>query len=297
MLLFVDVTRKPIRMLVWQIVGELMILLKVLVPINLYSMKRIYFAISLLILTTATAQNIQEEIRFESANPFSLSDIILHLDEQEKQEVFGQLTIPIDSLNPRKISCYPWCCREFRLAQSSSRLFKNVSRFRVCDLELNSFKSRGITSTVGSQDQVTIAGIILDAYRALEALAKHPQIDANRVAITGWSLGGGVTLFSGWLPVKNAISKEHSFAAHLAMYPPALSILKTSNSRLLQCIFKLGKKITGHLPNRVETLWKSSVKKPILTSPFTPMRITAMTVKAMWYTIQKDTVLKIVYLR
>ncbi len=51
--------------------------------------------------------------------------------------------------------------------------------------ELKSFKSRGISSTVGSQDQVTIAGIILDAYRALEKLAEHPNIDAKRVSITG----------------------------------------------------------------------------------------------------------------
>ena len=221
MLLFVDVTRKPIRMLVWQIVGELMILLKVLVPINLYSMKRIYFAISLLILTTAPAQNIQEEIRFESANPFSLSDIILHLDEQEKQEVFGQLTIPIDSLNPEKK--YPvilGVAGSLGWRDHHRDYLKMYQDLGFATFELNSFKSRGITSTVGSQDQVTIAGIILDAYRALEALAEHPQIDAERVAITGWSLGGGVTLFSGWLPVKNAISKEHSFAAHLAMYPP-----------------------------------------------------------------------------
>ena len=56
--------------------------------------------------------------------------------------------------------------------------------------ELNSFKSRGISSTVGSQDQVTIAAIILDSYRALEKLTKISNIDKDNVAITGWSLGG-----------------------------------------------------------------------------------------------------------
>jgi dienelactone hydrolase len=86
--------------------------------------------------------------------------------------------------------------------------------------ELNSFKSRGISSTVGSQEEVTVAAIILDSYRALKKLAKHANINKDRVAITGWSLGGGVTLFSSWIPVKNAISKELSFAAHLAFYPP-----------------------------------------------------------------------------
>ena len=65
-----------------------------------------------------------------------------------------------------------------------------------------------------------MAAMVLDAYRALEALSKHPRIDANRIAITGWSLGGGVTLFSAWLPLKEAINKELSFAAHLALYPP-----------------------------------------------------------------------------
>ena len=86
--------------------------------------------------------------------------------------------------------------------------------------QLNSFKSRGITSTVGSQDEVTIAAVILDAYRALEKLSKHPKINKDKVAITGWSLGGGVALFSGWMPLKKAITDELSFAAHLAFYPP-----------------------------------------------------------------------------
>ena len=55
--------------------------------------------------------------------------------------------------------------------------------------ELNSFKSRNITSTVGSQVEVTTASIILDAYKAFEKLSEHPNIDKNKVSITGWSLG------------------------------------------------------------------------------------------------------------
>ena len=68
--------------------------------------------------------------------------------------------------------------------------------------ELNSFQSRNITSTVGSQVEITTAAMILDAYRAFEKLAKHPNIDKDKVSITGWSLGGAVTLFSAWKPVK-----------------------------------------------------------------------------------------------
>ena len=49
--------------------------------------------------------------------------------------------------------------------------------------------------------------MILDSYKALEELSLHPNVDINNVAITGWSLGGGVALFSGWLPLKEAINK------------------------------------------------------------------------------------------
>lgn len=167
------------------------------------------------------AQVNRQEIHFESANPFGFNDIIQDLERQTKQKVFGQLTIPIDTLNPAKK--YPLI-----LAVAGSLgwrkhhydYLKMYQEAGFATFELNSFKSRSITSTVGSQDQVTIAAMILDAYRAFEVLAQHPNIDKEKVAITGWSLGGGVALFSGWLPIKNAIGSDVEFAAHLPIYPP-----------------------------------------------------------------------------
>jgi dienelactone hydrolase len=86
--------------------------------------------------------------------------------------------------------------------------------------ELNSFKSRKITSTVGSQIEITTAAMILDAYKAFDKLKTHPNININKVSITGWSLGGAVALFSGWNPMRNAITNNLKFASHLAIYPP-----------------------------------------------------------------------------
>ena len=185
--------------------------------------KIIYRLILLLFIITSSvsAQFHQELVNFESANPFSLSDIITALDEQEKQRVFGQLTIPIDSLNPdKKYPLIIGVAGSMGWRKHHLDYIKMYQEQGFATFELNSFKSRGITSTVGSQDQVTIAAVILDAYRALETLAQHSYIDKDRVAITGWSLGGGVTLFSGWEPLKNVITTELSFAAHLAFYPP-----------------------------------------------------------------------------
>ena len=181
----------------------------------------IYFSIIVFCCIPLNAQLVKEKITFESANPFSLSDIILDLDNQEKQTVFGQLSIPLDSLNPEKK--YPLIVGVAGSMGWKKHHFEYMEMYQkegFATFELNSFKSRDITSTVGSQDQVTIAAIILDAYRALEKLVEHPNIDKNKVSITGWSLGGGVSLFSGWMPLKNAITTEVGFASHLAFYPP-----------------------------------------------------------------------------
>ena len=62
------------------------------------SLKSIF--IFLLVFNNASikSQIKKEKICFESANPFSLSHIIKELNTLEKQEVFGQLTIPLDSI-------------------------------------------------------------------------------------------------------------------------------------------------------------------------------------------------------
>ena len=88
--------------------------------------------------------------------------------------------------------------------------------------ELQSFNSRNVRSTVGEQISVTTAMMILDAYKSLEVLATDSRIDTDNIAITGWSLGGGVTLFSAWEPLIEAIGVNIGFAAHLAFYPPCL---------------------------------------------------------------------------
>ena len=45
---------------------------------------------------------IKSKIKFQSANPFAMSDVINNLDKLDPQEVFGELTIPSDSVNNEK---------------------------------------------------------------------------------------------------------------------------------------------------------------------------------------------------
>ena len=181
---------------------------------------RFYFILSLLIFINSHAQK-TEKIIFQSANPFALSDIINNLENQTVQEVYGKLTIPKDSINTdKKFPLVIGVAGSLGWREHHYEYMKMYQQSGFATFELNSFKSRNISSTVGSQVEVTTASIILDAYKAFEKLSKHPNVDKNKVSITGWSLGGAVALFSGWKPIIKAISKDLKFASHLSFYPP-----------------------------------------------------------------------------
>jgi len=187
-------------------------------------MKNLSLIIFLFIFSTSflsVSQNISEQIAFTSSNPFSFSDVINNFDNLDEQEVFGELVIPYDSLNPNKK--YPLIIGVAGSMGWKSHHLEYLKMYQdlgFATFELNSFKSRDIKSTVGEQNQVTTAAMIVDAYKALEKLSDHSLINKEKISITGWSLGGAVTLFSAWLPLKNTINTKLSFASHLAFYPP-----------------------------------------------------------------------------
>jgi dienelactone hydrolase len=86
---------------------------------------------------------------------------------------------------------------------------------------LDSFTGRGIVSTNSDQDQLSRLVMVLDAYRALELLGKHPRIDPQRVMVMGFSRGGGA---AHWAAQKRFLAMHGptgglQFAGHIAFYP------------------------------------------------------------------------------
>jgi dienelactone hydrolase len=190
-----------------------------------------YLKYLVIILVSSFVLASTEVLEFKSANPFSFKDIITNLDNQEEQVVTGILTIPENVTG--KIPLVIGVAGSSGWGSHHFEYLKMYQDMGIATFQLQSFKSRGETSTVGTQNTVTHAMIILDSYRALEKLSENPLIDIDNVAITGWSLGGGVTLFSGWKPLMDAIDSNYKFAAHLAFYPPCFvepSILDFTDS-------------------------------------------------------------------
>ena len=146
-------------------------------------------------------------------------DIILYLEDQDIQNVFGILKFP-EKYNKEKYPLIIGVAGSLGWKEHHHEFLQMYRDMGIATFQLQSFESRGIESTVGSQTEVTIAAIVLDSYRALDELSKNPKIDAEKVGITGWSLGGGVSLFAGWKPVIESIQPVNKFAAHLPFYPP-----------------------------------------------------------------------------
>tara|TARA_B100001989_G_C24550921_1_gene474639 strand:+ start:4613 stop:5581 length:969 start_codon:yes stop_codon:yes gene_type:complete len=163
-----------------------------------------------------------EIIVFESSNPFSLKDIILDIEKLDTQKVKGLLQIP-ESDDKNKFPLVIGVAGSIGWGEHHLEYLKMYREMGIATFQLQSFESRNEISTVGTQNTVTTPMIILDSYRALEKLSEHPKIDIDNVAITGWSLGGGVALFSGWKPVMDAINSKFKFAAHLSYYPPCFA--------------------------------------------------------------------------
>jgi dienelactone hydrolase len=102
----------------------------------------------------------------------------------------------------------------------------------VAVFTVDSFSARGaIGKTPGlaveGAGAHSSAGRVVDAYRALGVLAKHPRIDASRIALMGVSSGGRVVINSAMTRFARPFAPaDASFAAFIALYPPCNLKLK-----------------------------------------------------------------------
>ncbi|MCQ4160730.1 dienelactone hydrolase family protein [Roseomonas sp. GC11] len=92
---------------------------------------------------------------------------------------------------------------------------QGISTFAV-----DGFTGRGITSTSADQAQLGRLNFIIDLYRSLDILAKHPRVDPARIALIGFSRGGQAAFYASLARFHQLWNRSGAeFAAYIPFYP------------------------------------------------------------------------------
>ena len=88
----------------------------------------------------------------------------------------------------------------------------------IATLEIDMWTPRGVSG--GANRPQGVPETLPDAYGALQFLAEHPRIDAQRIGIMGFSWGGVVTMLTATKPYTDLyLGGTLQFKAHAPMYP------------------------------------------------------------------------------
>ena len=87
-------------------------------------------------------------------------------------------------------------------------------------LTYDSFAARGTTGAAMSASPGYLTAGVADAYAALRRLASEPRIDADRIAVIGFSFGAEVAHITAFELIRSALNPGPGrFAAHVPFYP------------------------------------------------------------------------------
>lgn len=135
----------------------------------------------------------------------------------QPQEIHGHLELP-EGEGP--FACVVMCHGSYGWRPHHLDYADMFHAMGLATFRPHSFEARGTREVSTTQIEVTMAMQICDAYAALAWLATDPRIDAGRIGVAGWSLGGGTSVYSAWLPIAEALAPEGlRFAAHMPVYP------------------------------------------------------------------------------
>ena len=128
---------------------------------------------------------------------------------------------------------------EFRIAQGTGRLpvvvlmhgssgvgasiepwVHQFNAMGISTFVIDGFSGRGLTAVGPNQALLGRLNLILDIYRSLDILAKHPRLDPERIVLMGFSRGGQATLYASLDRFNKLWNKSGvQFAGYIPFYP------------------------------------------------------------------------------
>src|SRR3954462_6057152 len=128
---------------------------------------------------------------------------------------------------------------EFRVAQGSGKLpvvvlmhgssgvgagmdpwVRHFNAMGISTFVIDGFSGRGLTTVGPNQALLGRLNLVIDIYRSLEILAKHPRVDPDRIVLMGFSRGGQGTLYASLNRFHKLWNRSAvQFAAYIPFYP------------------------------------------------------------------------------
>jgi dienelactone hydrolase len=97
---------------------------------------------------------------------------------------------------------------------------RQLNGIGVSAFVIDGMTGRGLTGVGDKQAQLGRLNFILDIYRSLDILAKHPRVDPDRIIMMGFSRGGQAALYSSVSRFQKLWNRSGvEFAAYVAFYP------------------------------------------------------------------------------
>jgi dienelactone hydrolase len=94
----------------------------------------------------------------------------------------------------------------------------------IATLALDGFTGRGLTQVSSDQALLGRLNFVLDIYRGLEVLGKHPRIEPTKIALMGFSRGGQAALYASVKRFHQMWNKSGvEFAAYIPFYPDCMT--------------------------------------------------------------------------
>jgi dienelactone hydrolase len=169
-------------------------------------------------LHTTLAAGPTGRIGFQTTTP-TISDFLKGIRPAATNLIWGDLQLP-----PARVERSPAVVLVHGsggVGPREDRWAETLHQAGAATFLLDSFTGRGIAFTAEDQSQLNNLAMIGDAYRALELLATHPRIDRERIAVMGFSKGGGVALYAALTRFQRLHGPAGArFSHHIAFYPP-----------------------------------------------------------------------------
>jgi dienelactone hydrolase len=101
---------------------------------------------------------------------------------------------------------------------------REFNEMGISTFALDGFTGRGLTSVNTDQASLGRLNMVLDVYRMLDVLSKHPRVDPSRIALMGFSRGGQGALFASMKRFHQAWNRSGiDFAAYMPFYPDCMT--------------------------------------------------------------------------